>query len=55
VAEATWGRKETIIWPPHQPIYTLGACFMALVFTGMLIAIRFTFALDPLEQFYLPA
>jgi hypothetical protein len=55
MAEATWGRKETIIWPPHQPIYTLGALFMALVFTGMLIAIRFTFALDPMEQFYLPA
>ena len=55
MAEATWGRKETIIWPPHQPIYTLGAFFMALVFTGMLIAIRFTFALDPMEQFYLPA
>jgi hypothetical protein len=20
-----WGRKETIIWPPHSPIYTYGA------------------------------
>ena len=22
-----WGRKETIIWPPHSPIYTYGAIF----------------------------
>jgi hypothetical protein len=22
--ETNWGRKETIIWPPHKPIYTFG-------------------------------
>jgi hypothetical protein len=24
-----WGRKETIIFPPHSPIYTYGAVFFA--------------------------
>jgi hypothetical protein len=32
--ETNWGRKETIIWPPHKPIYTLGAVFFAVVLTG---------------------
>ena len=54
MAEATWGRKETIIWPPHQPIYTLGAVFMAVIFTGILIDVCFLRALQPLEQAYLP-
>ena len=31
MAMTKWGRKETIIWPPHSPIYTYGAVFMALV------------------------
>jgi hypothetical protein len=26
--ETNWGRKETIIWPPHKPIYSLGAVFL---------------------------
>jgi hypothetical protein len=54
MSEATWGRKETIIWPPHQPIYTLGAVFAAIIFTGILIEICFLRALQPLERFYLP-
>ena len=29
--ESKWGRKETIIWPPRKPIYTLGALFLAVV------------------------
>ena len=27
-----WGRKETIVWPPHAPIYTLSA--LAVGFSG---------------------
>ena len=30
MAITKWGRKESIIWPPHSPIYTYGAVFMAL-------------------------
>jgi len=52
--EANWGRKETIIWPPHSPIYTFGAAFLGLVMTGLFVYLRLAFALSPLEQFYLP-
>jgi RecA/RadA recombinase len=54
VAESNWGRKETIIWPPRKPIYTIGAIFIALVAAGFFVYIRFTFALSPLDRFYLP-
>src|SRR5208282_650735 len=52
--ETNWGRKETIIWPPHKPIYTVGAVFFAVVLTGLFVYLRFAFALSPLGQFYLP-
>jgi len=54
MAEMTWGRKETIVWPPHKPIYTLGALFLGLIATGFFVYFRFLVALSPLEQFYLP-
>jgi type IV secretory pathway TraG/TraD family ATPase VirD4 len=54
MAEANWGRKETIIWPPRKPIYTIGAILLALIATGFFVYVRFAFALSPLEQFYLP-
>ena len=49
-----WGRKETIIWPPHSPIYTYGAMFLAVVLTGAFVYMRFAFAMTPLQQFYTP-
>ena len=52
--ETNWGRKETIIWPPHSPIYTLGAVFLALILTGLFVYLRFGFGLSALEKFYLP-
>jgi RecA/RadA recombinase len=52
--EMNWGRKETIIWPPHQPIYTYGAIFIALVAAGFFVYLRFAIALNPLERYYLP-
>ncbi len=52
--ENNWGRKETIVWPPHQPIYTLGAVFLAVIAAGLFVYLRFAFALSPLERFYLP-
>jgi type IV secretory pathway TraG/TraD family ATPase VirD4 len=51
---AKWGRTETIIWPPHSPIYTYGAMFLTLIVTGLFVYLRFAFALTPLQQFYLP-
>ncbi|MBS1821315.1 MAG: type IV secretion system DNA-binding domain-containing protein [Acidobacteria bacterium] len=53
--ETHWGRRETIIWPPHNPIYSYGAVFLALIATGVFLYVHFVFALTPLEKFYLPA
>ena len=25
-----WGRKETVIWPPQVPIYTIGTMILAV-------------------------
>jgi type IV secretory pathway TraG/TraD family ATPase VirD4 len=55
MAEVTWGRKETIIWPPRKPIYTFGALFLGVIATGFFVYLRFILVLSPLQQFYLPA
>jgi hypothetical protein len=52
--ETTWGRKETISWPPRKPIYTLGALFLALIATGLFVYLRFAFGMTALEKYYLP-
>lgn len=49
-----WGRKESVIWPLHSPIYTYGAVMMALVCTGAFLWAAFA-AQTPLQQFYTPA
>lgn len=49
-----WGRKETVVWPPHAPIYSYGAVLMALVCTGAFLWAAFA-AQTPLQQFYTPA
>src|SRR5450631_4228155 len=54
MTEATWGRRETLVWPPHKPIYTLGALFLSFIAASFFVYMRFHFALSPLEQFYLP-
>ena len=54
MAKTAWGRKETVIWPPHSPIYTYGAVFMAFVLTGLFVYCRFSFGNTPLQQFYTP-
>src|ERR1700728_3021362 len=54
MAMTKWGRKESIIWPPHSPIYTYGAVFMALLLTGLFLYCRFTFGNRPLQKFYTP-
>jgi hypothetical protein len=54
MATTKWGRKETIIWPPHSPIYTYGAVFMGVVLTGLFLYCRFSFGNTPLQRFYTP-
>jgi type IV secretory pathway TraG/TraD family ATPase VirD4 len=53
MAKTTWGRKETIIWPRHVPIYTYGTIFLAVVvmFVGVCVRIRLA---TPLQRYYLP-
>ncbi len=52
--ETNGRRKETIIWPPHKPIYTFGAAFLAAILTGLFVYLRFAFVLTPIQQFDLP-
>src|SRR6516225_415134 len=51
--KTTWGRKETIIWPQHMPIYTYGLTFAVVVLTFVAVCIRTRFA-TPLQRYYLP-
>ena len=54
MASQQWGRKETVIFPPHSAIYTYGAVFLAFVMTGCFLYVRFTYGQTPLQQFYTP-
>jgi len=50
---AHWGRKETIIWPPHVPLMSYSAVAGALLFTCLLLWQQIRFSLPPLEQAYI--
>src|SRR6202451_4528023 len=54
MATTHWGRKETLIFPPHSPIYTYGAVFFAVILTGLFVYLRFTLGNTPLQRFYTP-
>jgi len=54
MTQTQWGRKETVIFPPHSPIYTYGAIFFSLVITGLWVYLHFAYAMTPLQRFYLP-
>ncbi len=53
MAKTTWGRKETIIWPRHMPIYIYGLAFVVVALTFIVVCIRIR-AATPLERYYLP-
>jgi len=48
-----WGRKESIIWPPHAPVMSYSALAAALLFTGLFIWQRLHFSLPPLQKSYI--
>jgi hypothetical protein len=48
-----WGRKETIIWPPHAPVMSYTALATALLLTCLFICQRLHFSLPPLQQAYI--
>jgi type IV secretory pathway TraG/TraD family ATPase VirD4 len=54
MAKTAWGRKETIIWPQHRPIYSYGAIFVAIVLTAVFLYGRLRFIGTPLQRFYMP-
>jgi hypothetical protein len=48
-----WGRKETIIWPPHVPMLSYTAVATALLCTCLLVWRYYTSALEPLQKSYM--
>jgi hypothetical protein len=54
MTDTQWGRKETIVRPPHYPVYSLGAVFVALFVTALCIYLHFAFVMSPLQRYYLP-
>ena len=55
MTDTQWGRKETIVRPPHYPVYSFGAVFVALFVTALCIYLHFTFVMSPLQRYYLPS
>jgi hypothetical protein len=47
-----WGRKETIVWPPHAPIYSFGALALGLLATLLFVWQHLRFSETPLQQTY---
>jgi hypothetical protein len=54
MTDTQWGRKETIVRPPHYPVYSFGAVFVALFVTALCIYLHFSFAMSPLQRYYVP-
>jgi hypothetical protein len=48
-----WGRKETVIWPPHAPIMSYSAIAAALLLTSLFLWERLNFTMSPLQQSYI--
>ena len=48
-----WGRKETVIWPPHVPILSYTALATALLCICLFIWQRLAFSLEPLQKSYI--
>jgi hypothetical protein len=53
MTKTVWGRKETIIWPRHMPIYTYTVAFVVALLTFIAVCVRIHLA-SPLERYCLP-
>ena len=53
MTDTKWGRKETIVRPPHYPVYSFGAVFVALAVAGLCVYLHLAFAMSPLQRYYL--
>jgi hypothetical protein len=54
MAKTTWGRKETIVWPYHIPIYAYSATFVSALLTLFFVCGWIRFSATPLQRYYLP-
>jgi len=48
----TWGRKETIVWPPHAPIYTFCALALSVLVTLFFVWQYLNFSETALRRTY---
>jgi hypothetical protein len=53
MTDTQWGRKETIVRPPHYPVYSFGAVFVSIVVTVLCVYLHLAFAMTPLQRYYL--
>ena len=53
MSDTQWGRKETIVRPPHYPVYSFGAVFVALMVTVACVYLHLAFVMTPLQRYYL--
>src|SRR6204780_5104977 len=53
MTDTQWGRKETIVRPPHYPVYSFGAVFVALMGTVVCVYLHLAFVMTPLQRYYL--
>jgi hypothetical protein len=54
MSKTTWGRKETIIWPRHIPIYSYAVAIGVALLTFIAVCVRIHLA-SPLQRYCLPA
>jgi hypothetical protein len=47
-----WGRKETVVWPPHAPIYTFSALALGVLATLFFVWQFLRFTETPLRRTY---
>lgn len=48
-----WGRKETIVRPPHYPVYSFGAVLISLIGGGLCVYLHLALVMSPLQRYYL--
>ncbi|ADV83701.1 type IV secretion system DNA-binding domain-containing protein [Terriglobus saanensis] len=53
MTDSQWGRKETIVRPPHYPVYSFGSVFVALLMTVLCVYLHLAFVMTPLQRYYL--
>lgn len=49
-----WGRKETIVRPPHYPVYTLGSVLLSITLLVFCCYLRLAIGMTILQRYYLP-